>query len=52
MDRAHYFVLLLLVLYYPLRVKPGRIKKADITSEMSSDTADSFNVVDMINFYR
>lgn len=52
MGRVHYFVLLLLVLYYPLRVKPGPIKEGDVTSEITSDTADPFNVVDMINFYR
>lgn len=52
MGRVHYFVVLLLVLYYPLRVKPGPIKEGDVTSEITSDTADPFNVVDMINFYR
>ena len=52
MDNTHYFVLLLLVLYYPLQVKPGPIKEGDVTSEMTSDTTNPFNVVDMINFYR
>ena len=53
MGNTHYFVLLLLVLFYPLRVRPGPVKEAgDVTSEITSDTSDPFNVVDMINFYR
>lgn len=52
MGRVHYFVLLLLVLYYPLRVKPGIIKDGDITSDITTDTADPFNAVDMINLHR
>ena len=53
MGNARYFVLILLVLFYPLRVKPGPLKEGDVTSEITSDTADDpFNVVDMINFYR
>ena len=52
MDNTKYVVLLLLVLFHPLRVRPGPIKDGDVTREMTSDTADPFNVVDMINFYR
>lgn len=52
MDNSHHFVLLLLVLFHPLRVRPGLIKEVDVTSEIASDTSDPFNVMDMINFYR
>lgn len=52
MGNTHYFVLLLLVLFYPLRVRLGPVKEGDVTSEITSDTSDPFNVVDMINFYR
>ena len=52
MGRAHYFVLLILVLYYPLHVQTGPLKDGDVTSDITTDTSDLFNAVDMINFYR
>ncbi|KAJ7392913.1 hypothetical protein OS493_008153 [Desmophyllum pertusum] len=52
MGRVHYFVLLLVVLYFPLRVNPGPIKDGDVTSGITTETDDPFKAVDMISLYR
>ena len=52
MGRVHYALLVVLVLYFPLRVKPGPVKDGDVSSDVTTEKADPFKAADMINLYR
>ena len=53
MGRVHYLLLVVLVLYFPLRVKPGPIKDGDVTSRLTNEPADSlFRTIGGVGLYR
>ncbi|CAH3046585.1 unnamed protein product [Pocillopora meandrina] len=52
MGDVHCLLVMILVLYFPLRVKTGALKNGDISSDVTTKKTDPFKAVDMINLFR
>ena len=53
MGRVHYFLLLVLILYFPLRAKTGPIKDGDVTIRTTNEQADSLlGTIGGVGLYR
>ena len=52
MGDVHCLLVMILILYFPLRVKTGALKNGDISSDVTTKKTDPFKAVDMINLFR
>lgn len=52
MGDVYCLLVMILVLYFPLRVKTGALKNGDISSDVTTKKTDPFKAVDMINLFR
>ena len=52
MGDVYCLLVMILVLYFPLRVKTGALKHGDISSDVTTKKTDPFKAADMINLFR
>mgnify|MGYP000188136940 FL=1 len=53
MGDVYCLLVMILVLYFPLRVKTGALKNGDISSDVTTTKkTDPFKAADMINLFR
>lgn len=52
MGDVYCLLVMILVLYFPLRVKTGALKNGDISSDVTTKKTDPFKAADMINLFR
>lgn len=52
MGDVHCLLLMVLVLYFPLRARAGALKNGDVSNDVTAKKAGPFEAVDMINLFR